>query len=211
MKVNFENITTSLIIKTGVAIVTLVIIASLIFNNYKNSYHQKVADWRKQKDHYFRTNEESPILEKDSFPGLTYFEPNIEYRVNAHLVLLHDTTPVFILRTDGKKDQYTRFAIATFSLNKKEYQLTLFKSKNKATEKVLFVPFTDKTNGEEPYKAGRYMDIELKENDEIEIDFNYAYNPFCAYNPRYSCPIPPKENFLDLEIPAGEKIFGKSE
>lgn len=210
MKVNFKNITVSNIITLAIAIAVITIIISIWVNNAKRSHKQMVMDWRDQKDTYFKTNDDSPILDRENFTGLSYFDPTTEFRAEAKLTLLHDSIPVTMLRTDGKKDSYIKYAIAVFKLQKKEYQLTLFKSsKNPTNDHVLFVPFTDKTSGELTYKAGRYMDLEIKEGKPVIIDFNYAYNPFCAYNPRFSCPIPPLSNYLDIEILAGEKPFEK--
>jgi uncharacterized protein len=211
MKVNFKNITIGNIITIAVFIAVITIIISIWVNNNKRGHMQMILDWRKQKDNYFRTNDESPILDQETFTGLSYFEPKNDYKTKAHLTLLNDTLPHPMLRTDGKKEKYIKYAIATFKLNKKEYQLTLFKSlRDTVNPNILFVPFTDRTSGELTYKAGRYLDIELKKPDEVILDFNYAYNPFCAYNPRFSCPIPPIENFLDIEILAGEKIVEKA-
>jgi uncharacterized protein len=212
MKVNSKkfSLTNLILIATFIGIVA--IIASIWFNNNKKSYPQMILDWRNQKDSHFRVNDASPIMEREIFTGLAYFPPNEKYKVEAHLTLLNDTVPVSILRTDGKKSVYLKYAIATFTLNNIEHQLTLFKSiTDSVMHPVLFVPFTDKTSGELTYKAGRYLDLEIKDiNEPLVIDFNYAYNPFCAYNPRFSCPIPPIYNFLDIEILAGEKIFEKN-
>jgi uncharacterized protein (DUF1684 family) len=210
MKVNFKNITVSNIITLAVAVAVITIIISIWINNAKRSHSQMVTDWRDQKDAYFKTNDESPILDRENFTGLNYFDPSIEFRTEAKLTLLNDSVPISMLRTDGKKEKYIKYAIAVFQLKKKEYQLTLFKSfNNPKNDHVVFVPFTDKTTGELTYKSGRYMDIEIKKDKPTIIDFNYAYNPFCAYNPRFSCPIPPISNFLDVEILAGEKPFEK--
>lgn len=212
MKVNFEKITLSGILKIGAIAGAAVIAFSIFISNYESSYEQQVYGWRKDKDRFFKQDPSSPIENKENFKGLKYFEPNMKYKINAHLVPLHDTVPFTVVRTDGKKDQYFKFAIATFQLDKKEYQLTLLKQtspKEGENENILFLPFTDKTTGELSYNTGRYLDIELKDQNEVVIDFNFAYNPFCAYNPRYSCPIPPKENYLDTEILAGEKIYAK--
>lgn len=169
-------------------------------------------DWRDQKDNYFRSSDNSPIVNRDSFTALSYFDPDIKYKIKAHITRLKATDTLTMLRTDGEIDHYLKFAIATFSIRKKEYQLTLFKPlRDTVNKNVMFVPFTDNSNGETTYKAGRYMDIELNKPDEVTLDFNYAYNPFCAYNPRFSCPIPPRENHLDTKIQAGEKFIEKSE
>lgn len=209
MKVNFK---TSRIIYLAVFITVISIIISLGINNNKRSYRQMALDWRAQKNNYFRINDNSPMVNRDSFTTLSYFDPDIKYKIKAHVTKLQKKDTVTMLRTDGERDQYLKYAITTFALAGKEYQLTLYKSlRDSINKNVMFVPFTDNSNGETTYKAGRYMDIELTKPDEVTIDFNYAYNPFCAYNPRFSCPIPPAENHLDTQILAGEKYFEKSE
>jgi uncharacterized protein (DUF1684 family) len=202
----------SFILKTSAILGAAVIAFSIFISNYESSYEQQIHRWRKEKNDFLKNDESSPIADKENFKGLNYFVPDIKYKVEAHLVPLNDTTPFTVIRTDGKRDQYFKYAIATFELDKKEYQVILLKSAGKEDEKhenLLFLPFTDKTTGELTYITGRYLDVELKDKDKVIIDFNFAYNPFCAYNPRYSCPIPPKENYLDVEILAGEKIYKK--
>lgn len=208
MKVSFNKIRFSTIIWIGIVVAGLLIGFSLLMSNIKDSYDEKVMDYRRQKNQYFKTSEDSPIPDKVNFTGLNYFEPDKKYQVKAEISLLDDTIPLSILRSDGRKDDYSRYALATFMLDDKEYNLVLLKHENEAEPNVLFIPFADKTNGESSYGGGRYIDLKYKNtSDKITIDFNFCYNPFCAYNYKYSCPIPPKENFLDIEIPAGEKTF----
>ena len=111
-------------------------------------------------------------------------------------------------RTDGKQSFYIAFATASFKIDKKLCTLVLYKYPDDVQSKpLLFVPFKDLSNGTSTYTGGRYLDLELTNNKTITIDFNKAYNPFCVYNYQYTCPIPPKENFLDVAIDAGEKIY----
>jgi hypothetical protein len=194
MKGNFEKIKLSTLLKIAVGIGIAAILVSVFISNHKNSYAEMIHDWRQQRDEYFKSDPSSPIEDKENFSGLNYFDPDLEYKVEAHVTLLNDTSTFTMNRTDGKKEIYKRYAIASFQMHKKEYQLILF---------------TDRTTGELTYNTGRYLDLEQKEPDKVIIDFNYAYNPFCSYSPRYSCPIPPKENDIDIEILAGEKIFEK--
>lgn len=209
MKVNFK---TSHFIYLAVFVTVISVIVSLGINNRKRSYRQMALDWRAQKDRYFRTSDNSPIANREAFTGLLYFEPDIKYKIKARVTRLTRTDTVSMLRTDGERERYLRFAIATFKIGEKEYQLTLYKSlKDSVNKNIVFVPFTDNSNGETTYKGGRYIDIELKKPNEADIDFNYAYNPFCAYNPRFSCPIPPMENYLDTYILAGEQAINKTE
>jgi len=211
MKVNFETITLSTIIKVAVFLVIVAIAGNVFISNYKSSYKEMIYDWRKQKNEYFKNSPDSPIEYKEDYTALSYFDPNPSFKTEARLTLLHDSTSFVVNRTDGRKEKYMRYAIANFKLKGKEYNLILLRSlKLKPEDIMLFLPFTDKTSGELTYGGGRYLDIEHKEPNKVVIDFNYAYNPYCAYNPRFSCPIPPKENYLDLEILAGEKIYEKT-
>jgi uncharacterized protein (DUF1684 family) len=107
--------------------------------------------------------------------------------------------------------EFVKYGEAHFVLNGMEYKLNVYQSPAlqgaKAQDDSLFLPFTDQTNGEETYEVGRYIDLEIPSSGEIVIDFNMAYNPYCSYNHNYSCPIPPAENTLPIEVKAGEKKF----
>jgi uncharacterized protein len=191
----------------GMALAVVLILLSIITSYNKNTPSQKLLDFRKQKDHYFRTSSDSPIANKENFKGLSYYEPTGDFKVKANLTLLNDSLPFTLSKNDGKKSKYIRYAIASFMLNNKEHNLTLLKLKDKIDNNVLFIPFADKTNGAETYEGGRYLDVRLKNEKTIVLDFNLAYNPYCAYSYKYSCPVPPKENVLDVAIEAGEKKY----
>jgi len=123
---------------------------------------------------------------------------------------IKDTTRLKIGRTDGSSELFVRYAYASFQLGGRQNRLLLLKSNEQAKEDELFLAFTDKTNGFKTYGGGRYLDLEWKgDKDKITIDFNFAYNPFCAYNANYSCPLPPTQNHLEIAIRAGEKEFVK--
>ena len=114
---------------------------------------------------------------------------------------------------DGTSKEFYRYAKINFNLNDKAITMTLYKSialaSNPAYKDLLFLPFTDETNNVETYGGGRYIDLSSKEisDNKIEVDFNKAYNPYCAYSDGYRCPVPPEENNLELAIKAGEKKF----
>ena len=112
----------------------------------------------------------------------------------------------------GTSRKYFKFGVLKFELDGKSHALTVFQSETTASQAeykdLLFVPFRDLTNGQETYGAGRYLDIKMPSGSEVILDFNLAYNPNCAYgSAKFSCAIPPRENFLQVEIKAGEKIF----
>ncbi|MBD2751535.1 DUF1684 domain-containing protein [Spirosoma validum] len=167
------------------------------------TYRQQVDVQRKEKDHFLQTDAESPVPNKSSFKGLVYFKPDPAYRVVARLEPFADKTQKLVVRmSDGSEEVYDKFAHAVFSLNGEACRLLIVKLQN--TYSILF---RDATSGKETYGGGRYLELDpakLTDNHVI-LDFNGAYNPYCAYNPTYACPIPPAENTLTIPVKAGEK------
>ncbi|MBS1538168.1 MAG: DUF1684 domain-containing protein [Bacteroidetes bacterium] len=163
---------------------------------------------RKEKDKFFKTDPHSPLIpeQRASFNGLRYFMPSEDYYVNAAFEQA-ETPDTLMMLTSKQNDKryYLRYGFFTFSIGDSSYKLTAFKPIGQATG-TLFVPFKDETNGKQTYSAGRYLDIEEDVGaNEYTLDFNAAYNPYCAYNYGYSCPIVPAENVLHVNIKAGEK------
>ena len=147
--------------------------------------------------------------EAAAFQGVAYFEIDTTYRLKAQFK--KDLGKWFEMpTTTTRKPVYRRYGYIEFKLNDKKAQLTVYQNKalrKKAElEDYLFIPFNDMTNGNESYGGGRYLDFRIPKTIEVTIDFNLAYNPYCAYADRYSCPIPPIENKLPIEIRAGEKV-----
>jgi uncharacterized protein (DUF1684 family) len=118
-----------------------------------------------------------------------------------------------MLTTTSRLAKYVKYGEATFKLDGKEDQLNIYQSlslrEKPAYKDYLFLPFTDETSGKESYSGGRYIDLTIPKGNKIIIDFNKAYNPYCAYNHKYSCPIPPKGNHLNIAIKAGVKRYQK--
>ncbi|MDX5345790.1 MAG: DUF1684 domain-containing protein [Hymenobacteraceae bacterium] len=197
-----------LIILIGVAGILFYLFKDLIFSD--ENYKKLVQQERDKKDLSFRSRTNSPLEDnaRATFTKLNYYEPDKDYQVSARYEEFADPDTVQMQMTNETTEPYLRYAKATFELEGQEQQLTLFKKVNE-TEETLFVPFTDKTNGFDTYGGGRYVDVPYGKNGKVTLDFNEAYNPYCAYNPEYSCPVPPSENFLSVAIPAGEKAFSK--
>lgn len=143
-----------------------------------------------------------------------FFSIDLKYRVVAKLTLT-DNTPFFQMRTTTDRlPQYRKFGMITFSLDGIAFQLPVYQSQDlmrvKEYEDYLFLPFTDLTNGKESYSGGRYLELRIpKEGNEVVVDFNKAYNPYCVYNSRFSCPIVPEENHLVLHVRAGVRYVEK--
>lgn len=154
----------------------------------------------------------SPLKEAD-LKDLHFYDADSSYKVLAIVELLKNEKVFKMPTYDGTSKEFYRFAKIKFSLNGKDTEMTLYKNvalaSNPAYRDLLFLPFTDETNNKETYGGGRYIDLSSKEiiDNKIEVDFNKAYNPYCAYSDGYRCPVPPEENDLSLEIKAGEKLY----
>lgn len=181
----------------------------------QQGYLQQIQHFRDSVDKYFLSSNHSPLdsAEKVSFKGLLYFPADTAYRIPCKLKkkLWH---PVFLMKTTTDRlPEYRTYGDITFELNGKKQQLRLYQnvalSKKEGFADYLFCPFKDLTNGFETYGGGRYLDFRMKDfsNGRGLIDFNYAYNPYCAYNHKYSCPVPPKANHLKEQINAGVKVL----
>ncbi len=163
----------------------------------------------------FKNPETSPLPDRyrKDFTKLDFFEPDTNYIVEAKLVLTPDALPFLMPTTTERETEETVYGVAHFQLNGKEHRLEVYQNTElmleEGFEEYLFLPFTDGTNGKETYAGGRYIDLTIPEGDVITIDFNRAYNPYCAYNKKFSCPIVPSVNTLDTKVLAGVKDFKK--
>ena len=175
--------------------------------------------FREGRDKEFRNKEESPLKDEDFsiFKGLDYFPVNKKFQVNADFTQTTDERYFQLPTSSGKTKKYKKFGVLKFRLNGKNYSLNVYQADAEVLAKypeykdLLFVPFKDATSGKATYGGGRYVDIKTPLGGKVILDFNLAYNPNCAYgSDRYSCPIPPKENFLQVEINAGEKSYRNS-
>lgn len=146
--------------------------------------------------------------EKKAFEHLLYFPPDRSYAVPAELVKIGEPEQIEMLTSRSLKKTFYRYAIIRFRLNGNDQELTAYKSAlgGEASES-LFIPFRDGTSGRETYGAGRFLDVDEPEGEHFVLDFNRAYNPLCNYSPAYNCPIPPRENHLEVAIRAGEKTY----
>lgn len=167
------------------------------------TYRQQLTQERAEKDKFFQTSAESPITNKKSFTNLTYFAPDLTYRVVARLEPFADKTQKLVVRmSDGSEETYEKFAHAVFRLQDETCRLLIVKLNN--TYSILF---RDATSGKDTYGGGRYLELNPAQLTETQavLDFNNAYNPYCAYVPSYACPLPPAENTLPIAVNAGEK------
>lgn len=173
------------------------------------------TDFQKEINAEYKDASKSPLKDKDrkNFKGLDFFKFDSTYVVQAKFEKTPDESPFEMKTTTDRLPVYVKYGIVTFNLKGNEYHLNVYQNqdliKKEGFVDYLFLPFLDDTNGEESYGGGRYIDLKIPESDEVIIDFNKAYNPYCAYNEKYSCPIVPRENYLELKVEAGVKVFHK--
>ncbi|MDG5776625.1 DUF1684 domain-containing protein [Haloarculaceae archaeon H-GB2-1] len=165
---------------------------------------------RAEKDRFLAEHRQSPIPPeaRDDFDGLSYFDPDETYRVETSVRVHDDPEPVDLDTSDDRTVRYHRVVTFAFTLDGDEYELHGYRQESDDSAGI-FVPFRDKTTGQQTYHGGRYMELEperdLTDEDSVIVDFNLAYTPFCAFNDAFSCPLPPQENWLETAIPAGER------
>ncbi len=174
------------------------------------AYVKALAAERREKDHFFKEHPHSPIpwVLRDRFTGLAYFAPNTAYRFHLTLVRFPNPEPVVLMTSKGTPRDMLKWGSFELTVHGHTRRLQAYKSvRSDPGEDSLFVPFRDGTSGKESYGAARYLDISVGPSDEYELDFNRAYSPYCAYSDDYVCPFPPRENWLDIRIEAGEQDF----
>ncbi|HZD22945.1 MAG TPA: DUF1684 domain-containing protein [Acidimicrobiia bacterium] len=162
------------------------------------------AQQRRAKDEFFKTSHHSPLdpAHQADFQGLDYFDPNPDL-VFRLPIEPGDGTVVRVGTSDNQEREYKKAGRVGFEVNGESVELTLYDTGHSG----YFLPFRDATSGDTTYGAGRYLDLEPNDEGTVTIDFNIAYNPSCVYSDEYSCPLPPVDNWLQVPIEAGEKIF----
>lgn len=161
-------------------------------------------DFRAEKDEFFKSHFQSPLSreQKRDFNGLNYFPENNALRLEVKAEPLNDSKPIRMQTSTGGVQEYVRYGKFKFQVGEQEAELTIYQN-----EQGFFLPFVDSLAGAETYPAGRYLEPEALPGNRFLVDFNVAYNPYCAYNDMWSCPITPPENRLKVPIRAGEKLF----
>ena len=167
---------------------------------------QTLKTFRADKDEFFEHHHQSPLtpVQKQHFKGLNYFPENKLLRLEVDIETSQTSENITIDTTGGQPQTYQRFGRFKFLVDGQSAELTIYKSQD-----GFFLPFVDNLAGKETYPAGRYLEPEKLPNGKFRVDFNLAYNPYCAYNEQWSCPITPAENRLKVSIRAGEKLFDR--
>ncbi len=171
------------------------------------STSDRLSGFRQRKDVFFKEHDQSPLTpeQRAAFNGLAHFPENPDLRLTLDLDASGEGIgdEVTIGTVSGEAKQYTRAGRVSFTVEGKPVTLTVFRER---TRGHLFLPFRDATAGDETYGVGRYLEPKLLPDGRISLDFNLAYNPYCAYNHGWSCPIPPSENVVKVPIRAGEML-----
>ena len=164
----------------------------------------ELTDFRAEKDAFFAQHPQSPLTpdQRRGFTGLKYFPEDESLRLEVQVELLNDDKPVEMQTSTGGVQLYVRHGRFKFNVDGQEAELTIYRN-----EHGYFLPFVDALANQETYPAGRYLEPESLPGPLFFVDFNLAYNPYCAYNEMWSCPITPAENRLRVSIRAGEKLF----
>ncbi len=177
----------------------------------RTSWKEKLEVERHEKDLFLGTSPRSPLPQEDrvAFHGLSYWPPDGRFRFELELEEHDEKTTIEVGDSEGRSRWLWKWGTFRFQLHGTECMLEAYKSDR--SEKRLFVPFRDATSGEESYGAGRYLDLKPErdrtEDEKWILDFNEAYNPWCAYNGDYACPLVPRENWLEVPVRAGERKY----
>ena len=166
----------------------------------------ELSEFRREKDRFFKSDADSPLTheQKQQFQGLNYFPENPALSFEVMVEEFPQKDKIQMQTSTGGTQTYTRYGRLKFTVEGRAAELTLY-----ANPHGFFLPFVDSLAGTETYGAGRYLDPEPLEEGTFLVDFNLAYNPYCAYNDRWTCPIPPAENRLKVAIRAGERVFNE--
>lgn len=208
LKVMFKN---KFFLLSVLAVIIAIIAYSFVGNEelkpiqaIDNEYITSIQNLRSDKNSYLKKDTASPIKDKINFKGLKYFDVNQTFKIKGTIDKVTSGQTINISMSGGEVEEYEAYGNVKFEIEGVKCALKIFKT----PEGNLFLPFKDLTSNKETYGAGRYLDFGVNEvnGNEISIDFNKAYHPYCAYNHTFTCPVPPADNSLNVAIKAGERL-----
>jgi len=192
---------------------TLLFIQANLFAMQEETAYSEINAFQNKLNQEFLNKETSILLPEDfeSFEGLEFYPIDLNYRVIASFLRTPGEKPFLMPTTTERRPEYVKYAELHFDIDNQNFVLEVFQNTKpkEGYENYLFLPFTDLTSGDGSYGGGRYIDVFEPEGDKITLDFNLSYNPYCVYNSKYSCPIPPEQNDLKIRVEAGIKDFKK--
>ncbi len=172
----------------------------------ENKYQDEIDDFWEDKHDFFRNSQASPFTQTGTeYHEVEFFPADPKFKVTATLDRFTTREIETIGNSDGTTTRYLKFAIARFEIDKQPQQILILKTLGFGNQYL--TAFGDETSGSSTYGGGRYLDLSIGKSDRIEIDFNKAYNPYCAYFEDFTCPLPPIENLMNIAIEAGEKVY----
>ena len=193
-----------------------ILILSCISFALSQSVKKEVNEYRKKYKADFLKEEHSPFYGKEGdLDYLEFYKPKKKYRVECSFQRTPKEESFDMATYSGKTKKFVKYGVLSFKLNGENLQLAVYQNlmlqKMEQYKDYLFIPFMDHTNGETTYGGGRYFDVMIGDimDDKLVLDFNICYNPYCAFSDGYNCPVPPKENHLEVAIKAGEKMYNK--
>lgn len=194
----------------------IVFVSSIWFscqNQETKLYIAKIEQLRAEKNKDYSDSLKSPLnpIHLAEFEGLDYFDIDPAFNIEGTFIVTPEEKPFVMATSTDRAPIYRKYGNFYFTIKGKKFVLGAFQDMDSIDDtlynKHLFLPFQDLTSSKESYGGGRYIDILIPKTEKIKVDFNLAYNPYCAYDDRWSCVIPPPENFLEIKILAGEKKF----
>ncbi|MEO1254546.1 MAG: DUF1684 domain-containing protein [Bacteroidota bacterium] len=191
-------------------LIIIPILAILYFASISGSssdnYPEEIAKFWNDRHDFFLTSSVSPFIQKNAtYHPVQLFEVDKSYRVKATLNRFTKRETITLKNSDGTATTYLKYANASFKLSNKNHSLLILKTVGFGNQ--YFLAFGDETSGGATYGGGRYLDVSIGKSNELILDFNKAYNPYCAYFDDFTCPLPPLENLLEVSIMAGEKNY----
>jgi uncharacterized protein len=192
------------------AVVIVSLIYSFVGSGDQSAYVDEINKERDDKDRFMKSSKESPFAENpESYKGLSYYPPDAKYKIIADLTPIEKKETVTLATNTGEEQRYQEYAFAEFDLEGLHHKLLILEVMDSGPFRgKLFFAFGDETSAVETYGAGRYLDLQkVPGSSTIVLDFNKAYNPYCAYISNFSCPLPPSQNLLTIPIKAGEKNY----
>ncbi len=199
----------------------LLYLANCSKDEFSAEYYTNIEEYRHKTDSLFKYSDTSPFKKDKSvkYTGIKWFDIDPKFVFKSRLIKYEKPDTVIVLGTKGEERKQIRYGWFEFDYKKLKYKVNVYKylesditPGREMLKNYLAVWFRDKTTGKETYEIGRYLEVEEESSDPnylYTLDFNKAYNPYCAYTPIYSCAIPRKEDYLDLKITAGEKKYHK--
>ncbi|MDH4092191.1 MAG: DUF1684 domain-containing protein [Cyclobacteriaceae bacterium] len=202
--------TNNIILLIAIVVVLLSVMYAFMGGQDQTAYINEIQKEREDKERFMRNSSESPFVEAQmDFSRLHYYPVDIRYKVIANLIPIQNKRTIILATNDGNEQRYIEYAFAEFDLDGYHNKLLILEVLEMGPSRgKLFLAFGDATSAVDTYGSGRYLDVaKTPGSSTITLDFNKAYNPYCAYVDKYSCPFPPPENLLQVSIKAGEKIY----